>query len=104
MADIATPEGQVILTIGGDITHTNRGPATTDDLSVLAKLDLSFERGASFDLAMLDALPQTSIDTDMPGDDTAPATFTGPLLGDVMEVVGASGQIGVSHGAGWLQR
>lgn len=92
IADLSTPTGQTILTLGGAISETNRGPATTDDLSVLAKMDLSFDKGAAFDLEMLAALPQTTIETDMPGDDTRAATFTGPLLTDVMEAVGATGK------------
>lgn len=67
------PKGRVILTITGQITHTN-APAK-----------------AEFDMDMLAALPQRSFTTGTPWY-PAPHKFTGPLLRDVLAAVGASGQ------------
>ncbi|QPH52706.1 hypothetical protein [Pontivivens ytuae] len=91
-AEMAAPTGQVILTVGGEIGQGNRGPSTADDLSVLGKMELVFEEGASFDMDMLAALPQAEIVTNMPGTEDQPATFSGPLLSDVMVAVGAEGR------------
>lgn len=67
------PSGRVVLTISGQITHTNHNQFT------------------QFDAAMLDALPQREIVTHSPWYE-GPNTFSGPLLRDVLQAVGAQGQ------------
>ncbi|SHO43187.1 molybdopterin-dependent oxidoreductase [Desulfopila aestuarii] len=66
------PQGTVLLTINGKITTTNT------------------EGAAQFDVAMLQALPQKTIKAETPW--TAGVTkFSGPLLRDVLQMVGANG-------------
>ncbi|MCK6427152.1 MAG: hypothetical protein L6Q75_19000 [Burkholderiaceae bacterium] len=72
VAALDRPRGRVILSIGGRIAVKNAG-----------------ER-AEFDMAMLAALPQHSFTTRTPWHE-GPRKFTGPLLRDVLNAVGASG-------------
>jgi hypothetical protein len=65
-------KGKVILTISGKVADTN-GP-----------------NGASFDLAMLEKLPQQTFTTKTPWDKN-PIKFKGPLLRDVLAAAKASG-------------
>jgi hypothetical protein len=68
--DAAT--GKVILTISGKVGETNSA------------------KGADFDLAMLEKLPQHTMTTQTPWEKT-PTTFRGPLLRDVLAAAKASG-------------
>lgn len=70
-AELASPRGDVILTISGNIELSN---------SV---------RGAEFDLEMLEAMGATSITTDTPWTDTK-TTFTGVRMSTLLDSVGAS--------------
>lgn len=67
------PKGKPVLTVGGAIAATNRGGK------------------AVFDMAMLEALPQTTFTTSTPWDDR-PIRFSGPLLRDVLAAVQAGAQ------------
>ena len=69
---LAPPTGKPILTVSGKIAVKNQG-----------------ER-ATFDMAMLEALPQHSFTTRTPWF-AKPVKFTGPLLADVLAAVKASG-------------
>jgi hypothetical protein len=75
---LPAPKGEVILTLSGPITDTN-GPGV-----------------ASFDMDMLDALPQHTIVTTTPWYKTA-VEFKGPLLQDVLARVGARGHAVMAH-------
>jgi hypothetical protein len=66
------PRGAVVLSIGGQIQRTNQGDR------------------AALDMAMLEALAQHSFRTKTPWF-TEPRQFTGPLLRDVLGLVGAQG-------------
>ncbi len=90
-AELSDPSGPTLVTLGGAIETSNRGPSTEEDLTVLGKMGLTFEKGAAFDAAMLAALPQVEIATTLPGSEV-PATFSGPPLSAVMEAVGADGK------------
>jgi hypothetical protein len=70
---LSAPQGRVILTISGNIAHSNQG------------------KDAAFDMAMLEALPQHSFTTRTPWYDK-PVKFTGPRLADVLAAVKAQGQ------------
>ena len=70
--ELAAPAGKVVLTVSGEITKKNSQDA------------------ASFDMAMLEKLPQKSFTTQTPWY-PQPVTFTGPLLRDVLSAVGAKG-------------
>ena len=72
-AELPPPHTAPILTMTGAITHTNAGA------------------GAAFDAEMLAALPRQKIVTATPWYD-GPRTFEGPLLRDLLAVVGASGR------------
>ncbi|MEM7710164.1 MAG: hypothetical protein AAF264_05325, partial [Pseudomonadota bacterium] len=93
-AEIAAPEGQVLVTLGGAVAEGNRGASTEDDLTVLGKLGAVFETGIALDAAMLAALPAREIATTLPGSDV-PATFSGPTLAAVMTMAGAEGQLAI---------
>ncbi|ALV08029.1 hypothetical protein DES44_0878 [Roseateles depolymerans] len=69
---LPSPTGPVVLSIGGALRLTNK-----DGL-------------AQFDMAMLERLPQTSFQTQTPWYGQ-PRKFTGPLLRDVLNAVGANG-------------
>jgi hypothetical protein len=64
--------GKVVLTISGKVGETNSA------------------KGAEFDMAMLDKLPQHTMTTQTPWE-KSPTTFTGPLLRDVLAAAKASG-------------
>lgn len=64
--------GKVILTISGKVGATNSA------------------KGAQFDMAMLERLPQKSMTTQTPWE-KGPTTFSGPLLRDVLAAAKASG-------------
>ena len=69
---LARPDGRVIVTVSGRISRTNG------------------EGIAEFDRAMLDAMPATTIETMTPWTDGV-TKFEGPLAGDLMKRVGATG-------------
>jgi hypothetical protein len=64
--------GKVVLTISGKVGATNSA------------------KGAQFDMAMLEKLPQTTMTTQTPWE-KGPTTFSGPLLRDVLAAAKASG-------------
>lgn len=70
------PTGKVVLTLTGKIMEKNS------------------PRGAEFDMAMLEALPQKTFTTHTPWD-RLPVKFSGPLLRDVLAAAKAQG--GVLH-------
>lgn len=70
---LAAPKGRSILTVAGAVGNTN-APGT-----------------AVLDAAMLDALPVHNFKTSTPWFKGA-VTFSGPLLADVLKLVGAKGE------------
>ena len=66
------PTGKVVLTIAGKVAGKNS------------------PRGAEFDMAMLEALPQKTFTTKTPWD-RLPVKFSGPLLRDVLAAANAQG-------------
>jgi hypothetical protein len=69
---LGAPNGKVVLTISGKIGESNS------------------PKGAEFDMAMLEKLPQRSFTTLTPWE-TQPIQFSGPLLRDVLAAVKAQG-------------
>lgn len=69
---LASPDGPVVLTISGKVRLSNH------------------RNGATFDMAMLERLPQQSFSTRTPWY-TQPRKFTGPLLRDVLAAAGSHG-------------
>ncbi|MGQ0711936.1 MAG: molybdopterin-dependent oxidoreductase [Rhodoferax sp.] len=69
---LEVPQGKVVLTISGRVAQTNRS------------------EGAGLSMAMLEKLPQRTFRTRTPWY-PEPVEFTGPLLRDVLALVGAQG-------------
>ncbi|MCR9088196.1 MAG: hypothetical protein NXH97_15785 [Rhodobacteraceae bacterium] len=89
--DIAAgPEGMVILTVGGDVAHPNRGAASEEDATILGKLGVSFDKAVEFDLAGLDALEQGFFEQSY-NDGMFAGTFTGPRISAILDAVGLPG-------------
>jgi hypothetical protein len=91
-AELGTPIGPVLVTIYGAIENTNRGPLDPFTDGVLAAQEAEFEEAAEFDLAMLEALGMRTVETGYK-DWTASYVFEGPLLEDLMQAVGARGEL-----------
>ncbi|WP_088280295.1 molybdopterin-dependent oxidoreductase [Ideonella sp. A 288] len=70
---LEAPVGDVVLTVTGKVSTTNRNGR------------------ALFDMAMLEHMPQASYTTRTPWY-VGPRRFTGPLLRDVLQAVGAQGR------------
>ena len=77
------PRDMVVLTVSGLIGKTNRGPLDQkrDSLRALQKVD--FKSAFAFDRATLLGLPQGTV-TVKTNEFEAPATFSGPLLREVL--------------------
>lgn len=71
---LAAPTGKVILRVSGHVTKPNAGTAAT------------------FDMAMLEALPQVTMVTHTPWDGSVVVTFKGPLIRDILAAAGAAGE------------
>ena len=84
------PQGQTIVTVVGAISETNRGPYDPDADKVFGYHEYTFDKAASFDLAMLEALGMQSAEIAYDGW-PAPIRFEGPLLADLLAAVGAHG-------------
>lgn len=97
MADLAKPDGRVLVTIAGDIHHTNRGALPEGTASLLGFQDVVFETAAELDQALLDSLPQQEVEALDPTG-TVSVTFSGPSLDALLGLLGASGA-GVSVSA-----
>jgi len=70
---LSKPEGEVILTVSGNIAHTNS------------------EQTAEFDLAMLQSIPQSTIKTETPWTEGI-NDFTGPKIQDLLKFLAAEGE------------
>jgi hypothetical protein len=84
------PQGQTIVTIVGAISETNRGPYDPDRDKFFGYHEYMFDKAASFDLAMLEALGMETAEIEYEGW-PAPIRFEGPLLADLLAAVGAEG-------------
>lgn len=90
-ADLVQPLGPVVLTVHGKIAKTNRGPLNDFDDAFFKFGNVSFDKAASFDLAMLQKLGMKTLKVKY---DTWPKAyrFEGPHLRDVLKAVGATGK------------
>ncbi|MGH6737399.1 MAG: hypothetical protein ACRECX_15180 [Methyloceanibacter sp.] len=79
----------VVLTVGGLVGKPNRGPFDAKRDSLLASLKADFKHAFEFDRAMLLALPQGEVVAQPPEFDK-PATFSGPLLREVLGFIEAA--------------
>lgn len=88
---LKAPSGPVILTVTGAVAITNRGPFDENKDIFLKNQQIKFQRAAAFDLAMLEALAQRTVEADYP--EGGPLhKFEGPLLRDVLKAAGADGR------------
>ncbi|MGV1014911.1 MAG: hypothetical protein ACOYB4_08070, partial [Methyloceanibacter sp.] len=99
------PKDMTVLTVGGMIGKTNRGPLDQKKDSLLARYKIDFERAFAFDRAMLLSLEQGTVRVQPPEFD-APATFSGPLLREVLGFLEAAKLkvtvVAVNGYEGWL--
>jgi hypothetical protein len=79
----APPRDMVVLTVSGVIGKTNRGPLDAKRDSLLALQKIDFKEAFAFDRATLLSLPQGTV-TVQPREFDKPATFSGPLLHEVL--------------------
>lgn len=91
MAAGHAPEGQTILTVGGDLPDPNAPGGSADDVAFLGHLDIDFASGYAFDFEALSALDQHQITATLTVSDT-PVTWSGPRLSDVLTMAGAQGR------------
>lgn len=87
-ADLVQPKGPVVLTIHGRIANTNRGALNEFEDAFFKFGNVTFDKAAQFDLAMLEKLGMKSLTVKY---DTWPRAykFEGPLLADVLKAAGA---------------
>lgn len=99
------PKEIVLLTVGGDIAVTNRGPFDPQADSLFSRFKIDFDRAFAFDRPMLLRLKQGSVTVQTPELDRS-ATFNGPLLKEVLATVGAArakvSVMAVNGFEGWL--
>jgi hypothetical protein len=88
-AEPSAPRDMVVLTVGGLVGKTNRGPFDPKLDSLLAAQKIDFKSAFAFDREMLLALPQGEVKAQPPEFD-APATFSGPLLREVLGFIEAA--------------
>ncbi|MCJ7526767.1 MAG: hypothetical protein MUO37_01435 [Methyloceanibacter sp.] len=77
------PRGMTVLTVSGLIGKTNRGPFDPKRDSVLALQKADFKNAFAFDRETLLSLPQGTV-TVTTNEFDKPATFSGPLLREVL--------------------
>ena len=97
-ADLARPEGAVVLTVAGAIERTNRGPFDPAADLFLKFHERSFDKAAAFDRAMLADLGMHAIEVEFDGWDE-PVYLEGPYLRDLVATVGGPVSGGTSVGA-----
>jgi len=89
-ADLAKPQGQVVLTIGGAVSESNLDASEFFAASFLKSLEYGYDKAAGFDIAMLEALGM--VKKPIKAEPwPAPVTFEGPKLSDVLAAAGWTG-------------
>ena len=90
-AELARPEGPVVVTVAGNIENSNR-PAFDAARDLFLKYhEHSFEKAAAFDTAMLEALGLHTVEIDLEAW-PEPVYVQGPYLRDLLGAVGAKGK------------
>lgn len=84
--------GTVILTVTGNVALPTRGGSSDDVDKFFIYNDIEFDKAAQFDVAALQALPQVAVNADFPMGGRV-YLFEGPLLKDVLESIGAVGNV-----------
>ncbi|MEX0319066.1 MAG: hypothetical protein AB3N21_14000 [Ruegeria sp.] len=92
-AEMARPEGHVLVTLGGAVSESNLPARGAEDGGLYGFLEVSYDAAAGFDAAMLNRLEQVSITIPHgPEGNQRDIAFSGPLLSAVMEMAGAAGK------------
>jgi hypothetical protein len=89
-AQAGTSAEPVVLTVTGNVASPNRGPVDEFEDQVFAHLQVKFDKGFTFTLADLKALPQRTEKAKYP-EWPREVTATGPSLADVLKAAGATG-------------
>ena len=87
-AELSPATGQVVLTIVGNINHTNRGGFDEFEDPFTNYHERTFEKAAEFDHAMLESLGMKEVEVNYEGW-PRPVRLAGPGLDAVLEAVGA---------------
>ncbi len=96
ISDLPAPQGHVLITLGGNVSETNLPARAEDDGGLLGFLGVSHDGAVGYDAAMLDSLPQIEITIPYGTEDNLrDITFSGPLLSDIMIMVGAEGKTAI---------
>lgn len=94
---LSTPAAQaagaepVVLTVTGNVAKPNRGPLDEFEDAVFAHLQVKFDKGFTFTLSDLKALPQKSVTARYDGW-PRDVTATGPGIDEVLKAAGAEGK------------
>jgi len=89
------PAGTPILTVTGAVEASNRPAFEAFRDALFAAQNQIFEKAYAFDRAMLAALPQEKVTTEIEGW-PGPLTLKGPLLSDVLSEAGVAGEAKVT--------
>lgn len=89
--ELEVPEYPVVVTVAGNIQNTNRGPFDPEKDLFFKYHELTFDKAAGFDIAMLEALGLQQAKIKIP-EWPAPVLVEGPRLKDLMTAVGAAGK------------
>ena len=81
----------VVLTVTGNVANPNRGALDEFDDQVFAHLQVKFDKGFTFTLSDLKALPQRTEKAKYP-EWPREVSATGPSLKDVLKAAGAEGK------------
>ncbi|MEM9046618.1 MAG: hypothetical protein AAGC81_18200 [Pseudomonadota bacterium] len=84
---IEAPKGVTLLTVAGNVSESNRGPFDPFVDAFLNFHEKSFEKATTFDLEMLQTLPQVEVTADAEAF-PEPVRAKGPLLNDVLSAAG----------------
>ena len=99
------PRDMAVLTVGGMIGQTNRGPLDPKRDILLAEHKAAFKSAFAFDRAMLLALPQGTVAA-QPENFDKPANFSGPVLRELLGYLEAAKAkvtfMALDGFAGWL--
>ena len=86
--ELQPAEGLAVLTIVGNIEHTNRSGFDPFEDPFINYHERTFEKAAEFDLSMLEALGMQDIEVNYE-DWPRPLRLSGPRLDDLLAAVGA---------------
>lgn len=88
-AQTQAPKDMVVLTVGGLVGKSNRGPFDAKRDSLLNEIGVDFKQAFAFDRDTLLGLPQGTV-TVQPPEFDKPAVFSGPLLREVLGYIEAA--------------